>query len=164
MIVKTNQLMNAILGDYENNLEDLAIPIPESLLHELEAEEFAKVDEIITFKGAYTASEEGRKDPTGIECRLNKWHFDEIVVGKLPSIEEITRLGIAFALAIRNKLNKTGIPGSYRIIVSSNSSSADIGPTCTVRFHQIRDWNFWIRDDLDSYQREALMTIDWEIG
>lgn len=155
--------MNAVIGDYKD-LEDLAVPLPESMLNDLEKEEFTKVEEIVTLKGAYTPSKEGRKDPTGIECRVNRWHFDEVVADKPPSMQEITRLAISFAMALRRKVDNARIPGKYRIIISSNSSNADIGPSGSVRFHQIRDWNPWMKEDIESYRREAVMVIDWETG
>jgi predicted membrane chloride channel (bestrophin family) len=87
--------------------------------------------------------------------------MDDYVQEPNPSLEKLAALGIAFALALRNKLTRSPIRGELRLIVSC-SRALDVSPpnTCAVRLHRLRAGKSWLADDIESYD-QGVLTIDW---
>jgi hypothetical protein len=105
-----------------------------------------------------------RDDETGFECSLSKLHVEDFASNDLP-LPELTRLGIAYALRLRDALLRSSLSGHFRIIIAAQLPDPDInvnGSICTIRFHRIRTGQVWADDDLDNYGMEAVLTIDFE--
>ena len=162
MKVRTNRKMRSLLKIKSGDLRSVRIELPDALQQHLAALEFTEQKGLVTSSRRIKGSEEARKDPTGVECLLNKLQMDEFVPRRSTSLRMLTRLGVSYALAVKEKLEKTRIPGDFRIIVSaSRSLDKSIPYTCTFRFHRLRKISPWLKEDIESYKSEALLTIDW---
>jgi hypothetical protein len=154
--------MNSILAPDTHNFDGIDIALHHRLMAELNDTKFVETGNLVVVKGNYKATEEPITDPTGIECRVNKWHVDEFLDLTDYSESFIARLGIRFADALRAKLVATSIPGDFRAIISvSEPFEVSRSPGCTVRCHKRRPGNAWLREDLEGYKSEALAVIDW---
>jgi len=47
----------------------------------------------------------------------------EYVPRESTSFEDLTRIGISYALALKEKIERARIPGEFRLIISANSTS-----------------------------------------
>lgn len=88
-------------------------------------------------------------DLTGLECFVNSLHIDDFVDDNW----------IATAIWFYEKtssLLKSKYPNAFfRFIISCCELS------CTVRFHKIRSGEQWICDDVDTYEDEAILILDY---
>ena len=135
--------------------------LPIRLQQELDAAEFAEVGGFVTFAGNSVPTRDARKDLTGLECLLNKWQMDEYV-SEATSLEEITLLGICFALALQNKLAGSRVSGELRLVVSCSRALNDsLLNTCTIHLHKLRLENPWLNSDIESYSDQGVLTMDW---
>lgn len=107
------------------------------------------------------------KDLTGWECSDSSFHLEDVVpvhvalVDGTPQITEddqriLLLHGIAFALEFGQLVYGLEKPGPVRCIVAANETNA------TFRFHQIRSGEFWNHPELDRYQLEKVVVIDFE--
>jgi hypothetical protein len=87
-------------------------------------------------------------DRTGMECFVNHVHLGDVCVGA--SAEEQLLEAIRFAGAIDRLAEET----PRRFIVSLSDDE------CVVRFHQRREGESWISDDLERYPDEAIIVLD----
>jgi len=79
-------------------------------------------------------------DLSGMECFVNDVAIDVECEG-----QEILIQGISFAERLARALSDFK-KASFKVILSFD------GDSCTVRFHQIRQGENWIDDDIDSYE------------
>lgn len=164
MTIRTNTIMQDLIAlDVRADCQDRALPV--ALLRELARSEFGEVGELVTFTEAEPLQTGKLNDLTATECLLNKWQMDEYVSDPSISLEDLTRIGVCFAFALQAKLAQSPIRAELRIIVSCNSALDETLPnTCTVRFHRVRLGNPWLRDNLEGYTPEGVLTLDWRNG
>ncbi|MGC2300732.1 MAG: hypothetical protein WA476_18125 [Acidobacteriaceae bacterium] len=104
-----------------------------------------------------------KEDETGIEAFINEIHIEDLVPGDVPFFE-LVRLGCDFGFALGKRLCDEKFGGVFRVIVSAaaaNEPSDNIRDTCVVRFHQQREHQSWLNDDLESYREEAIAVLDF---
>lgn len=89
-------------------------------------------------------------DLTGAECFVNHLHVNDHV----PEMQARDLLVQAFRYAF--ELSALLSDGAFRLIVAM---SVDDGQF-TVRFHERRDGEVWLDEDLDSYAHEAIAVLD----
>ncbi len=162
MKVQMNRKMKFLLKVKPSELQSVKIELPHALRQALAGIDFIERDGLVTFEGGFKPGCGTKGDPTDLECLLNKVQMDEYVSGRPPSLLMLTRIGISYALAVKEKLEKARFSGDFRIIVSAARSLDDSVPyTCTFRFHRLRKGAPWLNDEIESYENEALLTIDW---
>ena len=107
-------------------------------------------------------------DFTGWECFVNSFHLEDVVPVEVvlseegePSISEadqvvLLRPGVAFALEVCRLA--AGLDGRVpvRCVVAANRTNG------TFRFHRIRAGQDWVRADLDAYQSEKVVVVDYQ--
>jgi len=162
MIARANKTMRSLVPCDISDLSSLQCALPEPLREALQEAEFAEVGGLVTFVSGSEPCDEARKDLTGLECLLNKWHIDAYIRGPAVSLEELTRVGICYALALQERVSHAPVYGQLRIIVSSSRAFDESLPNnCTVYLHQLRPDNTWLNEDLESYASSGVLTIDW---
>jgi hypothetical protein len=69
-----------------------------------------------------------------------------------------------FTSLIRRGVIQSRIGGAFRVIVSVQlvSDPPLNKNVCTVRFHKVRPHQVWLDDDLENYQEEAVIAMDFE--
>lgn len=87
------------------------------------------------------------QDLTGLECFYNDIAIDDYV----DKDSNILNQGILFAKKLSEVLSEINRK-SFKVIISYDPDNN----TCTVRFHQTREGESWISDDLDSYKMEGI--------
>ncbi len=101
-------------------------------------------------------------DETGFECSLSKVHVEDYLPVSRTS-EELARIGVAYANFIRRAVIESHITGVFRIVVAVELADGSANKDgCTVRFHKVRPHQFWLDDDLEHYQEEAIFAMDFE--
>lgn len=93
-------------------------------------------------------------DPTEFECSVNHIHIDDYI-RRTSSNDELLWQGFLYAKQLMQDLI-TAFPDKRFIVILS----FDGFPDCTVRFHQTREGNNWLMDDLESYKLEAIMVLE----
>lgn len=156
MKIRSNHLMKDLIGAEAIHPESIPVSVPEKMLDEIKSG-FKEIDGCVVTKD-WSGKSIGKKgeDETGTECLLSKIHVDAFVDKKMP-LKEMIRIGIAFALKLKQSLSESTVPGPFRIIVAGNNA----GHTCTVRFHRLRPEQAWLANDLEGYKAEAVMSIDF---
>lgn len=84
-------------------------------------------------------------DKTGYECFKNKIHIDDYVKNNY------LYNSLLFSLEIIKQYNNNK---KLRFIIGLEEHS------CTVRFHKIRKNENWINNDLESYNKDAILVFD----
>lgn len=84
-------------------------------------------------------------DKTGIECFINHVHIDDYVD------DDLFQYGCLFFQKLVDLLKGSYPDRAYLVILALDELS------CSVRFHQKRDGESWLSDDLEKYQDEALL-------
>jgi hypothetical protein len=158
-----NTKMKRILGGDIQTLASMTFELPQPLLLELDGAEFIEIGGLVVLKGSYKPTGAvNDPDPTGTECSINKWHIEDLLQTTSYSESFLAKAGIRFAQEIRTRLLATLIQGEFRVIVSVTDPLDDSLPLgCTVRCHKRRPENPWLREDLEGYENEALLVIDW---
>ena len=169
MIVRTNSLMTTLLGGNSEFGGPGSGPVPEALLAQLK-EGFKEVDGCVvpgSYEAASVLSERRPKtdnidDETGFECRLSKVHLGDFAKKGIP-LEELARMGGAYAMHLRNAIVDSQVSGSFRIIVDAQVTDAETGAgnTCSVRFHKVRASQIWLDEDLESNRENALWVFEF---
>ena len=87
-------------------------------------------------------------DETGYECFVNHVHIDAYSPKPLP-------LAMVFAEAVGKAWMISGSRNSVRVIVSCNDTG------CVVRCHVIRPHQFWLDENLEAYEHDAVWVNDY---
>ena len=162
--VETNQAMRALLGQEALNPTLIRGPLPSGMAEAGGVSEgFADLDGcVVPIRWLAKAVDKNRDDETGLECLLSKIHVGDFVDESTTPLDQMIRLGIAYAHVLRNGLLASRVKGPFRIIVSGLLGNDDDAATCTVRFHRRRAGQDWLNHDLEGYSREALMVWDFD--
>lgn len=111
----------------------------------------AIVGEFVLLREQYEAdkhiSPEDLPDKTGYECLINHVHFPFDGTGD--SLKSFLR----YAVALQHGLAQIAKNRAFQVIVSVNEQE------CTVRFHQLRQGESWIAEDLEGYAEEAVLLL-----
>jgi len=101
------------------------------------------------------------EDETGIETFVNEIHIEDFVGVEFPFVE-LARLGCDFAFMLAIRLQNLKPQTRFRVIVSAMavSPSGSVRDTCVVRFHEQRDGQQWLSEDLEQYREEAIEVLD----
>lgn len=145
--MKMNQRMSALLRQAEipsTFLDDPAVKT-------LSIPALSEVGEFVLLKNNYEANKHVRpadhEDKTGYECFINHVHlpFD----GTGASLKSC----LNYAIALQKGLARIAKNRSFLVIASVNDDG------CTVRFHQLRQGEAWIGDDLEEYAGDAVLLL-----
>jgi len=159
--------MLSLLGGDAAFPEPSSLPIPEDLI-ELVAGGFERMTgmtflrSLAESRGSALGYLETIDDETGIEAGINELHIEAFLVAQVPFFE-LARLGCDFGFLLAKILQRdhSGIP--FRVIVSAYAAGASdsVRDTCVVGFHQRRDHQVWLNEDLESYRQEAVEVLDF---
>jgi hypothetical protein len=145
--MKMNQRMSALLRQ-----ADISVPfVDDPALRTLSIPAFSLVDEFVLLKNQYEAnrhvSPADFPDKTGYECFINHVHrpFD----GTGASLKSC----LSYAIALQKGLARIAKNRSFQVIVSVDDHE------CTVRFHQLRQGESWVAEDLEGYTEEAVLLL-----
>lgn len=159
MTIRSNRKMQELLGDDLQRLTELKSGLPESLVTELDQLDIGEKQGLVLIGMSQRQIPEPGGDPTGAECLVNSWFIKE-APDKPPEI--LIRVAIHFALELKHRIQASLIRGNFRLIISGSFSAEEVPSFgCTVRFHKIRPGNPWLLDDLEGYEGEALLALDW---
>jgi hypothetical protein len=107
-------------------------------------------------------------DLTGWECFVNSFHLEDVVPVEVVLSEEadpliseadqvvLLRHGVALALEVCRLAAVLEGPIPSRCMVATNRTNG------TFRFHQIRDGQDWVLTDLNAYQSEKVVVVDFQ--
>lgn len=106
-------------------------------------------------------------DLTGWECADSSFHLEDHlpvdvqINDDAPQISEdgqrvLLLQGIALAMEFRRLITELDHPSPVRCIIAANESNA------TFRFHRIRAGQTWHNPDLDTYQTDKMVVIDFK--
>jgi hypothetical protein len=172
MNVRANRSMKGLLGVDAGRPECIRVPCPAGLAADLQSG-FKEVDGCVV-PGSFESDSiwstarprvNNRDDETGFECSLSKIHVEDFVADDLP-LSDLARLGIAYALRLRDALLRSVLSGTFRIIVDAQLPNPDLDvhdSVCTVRFHKARPGQVWLDDDLDVYKLNAVLVIELQV-
>ena len=145
-----NQRMSTLLRK-----ADIPVPfVDDPALNTLSIPALSEVGEFVLLKNNYVANKHikpaDHEDKTGFECFINHVHlpFD----GTGASL----KFCLSYAIALQKGLARIAKNRSFRVIVAVE----DLG--CTVRFHQVRQGESWVAEDLESYTEEAVLLLGTE--
>ncbi|MFF2085913.1 hypothetical protein ACFVVM_19210 [Nocardia sp. NPDC058176] len=104
-------------------------------------------------------------DPTGWECSQTSFHLEDFVPvettyaeGPIISVDAqrtLLRQGIALAREVGRLAGDLDTPIPLRCVIATNETNG------TFRFHRIRPEESWLVDDLDSYDGDCVVAIDF---
>jgi hypothetical protein len=145
--MKMNQRMSALL-----RCAGVPVPFGDSLgpgPSPLPA--LAIVGEFVLLKDPYKANRHIRPqdlpDKTGYECLINHIHLPFDGTG------DSLKSSLKYAVALHSALAQMGKNRRFQVILSVNEQE------CTVRFHQLRQGESWIAEDLEGYAEEAVLLL-----
>src|SRR6266403_433701 len=145
--MKMNQRMSALLRQADIPVTFFDDPAPGTLSMPV----LAVVGEFVLLKNQYEANKHvspaDLPDKTGYECFINHVHipFD----GTGASLKSC----LSYAIALQKGLARIAENRRFLVIVSVSD------PECTVRFHQLRQGQTWIAEDLEGYAEEAVLLL-----
>ena len=95
-------------------------------------------------------------DLTGYECFVNHIHVEDYLRDTEPHLEPRRTLkhGFVFAHRLLENLSSSFPDKPFTVILAFSESG------CSVRFHSTRSGEEWLSDDLDRYDREALLVLE----
>jgi hypothetical protein len=139
------------------NVSPLATDIPVSFvddpaLNALRIPALSEVGEFVLLKNNYEANKHVKpadhEDKTGYECFINHVHlpFD----GTGASLKSC----LSYAIAPQKGLARIAKNRNFLVIASVNDD------WCTVRFHQVRQGESWITEDLEGYAEEVILLLE----
>jgi len=155
MKTKCNELMRHLMKGQGRSTENLHAEIPKPLLKRLQLG-FKEFNGVIVPKDHFKAPSISRDDETGLECLMSKEHLEDFLPDSV-SVQALVSHGTAYADKLRESLEKSGLHGHFRVIISAIPEDR----TCTIRFHRVRPGQTWLDADLETYKSEAVMTIDF---
>jgi hypothetical protein len=146
--MKMNQRMSALLQQ-----ADIPVPfVDDPALRALSLPAFSVVGEFVLLKNQYEpnkhVSPADFPDKTGYESFINHVHrsFD----GTAASLKSC----LSYAIALQKGLTRIAENRRFQVIVSVDDRE------CTVRFHQLRQGETWIAEDLEGYAEEAVLLLE----
>jgi hypothetical protein len=141
-------------------------PLEEELRHVIDSP-ILEVDGCFFFeelwKGSSGVSLSHFSDQTGLECFVNHLHMEEYVESTSTTLtfNLLLAQGWQCATHLAERLVAYRPEVGFRIIIGAGEGT---WPTCTVRFHLIRDDENWLSDDLEEYREEAVGFMDTKMG
>jgi len=153
--MRMNQRMSALLRQ-----ADIPVPfVDDPGLGILSTPALSEVGEFFLLKNQYEANKHvspaDLPDKTGYECYINHVHrpFD----GTGASLKSC----LSYAITLQKGLARIETKNrNFQVIVSVDDHE------CTIRFHQLRQGESWVAEDLEGYAEEAilLLTTDQTTG
>lgn len=155
-----------LLGGDPEFTEPSSYPLPDRLSRLLD-EGFEQKNGLTFLRSLVVSSSPSLKhlketeDETGIETFVNEIHIEDSVEST-PPVFELARLGCDFAFTLACRLHEFKPQTGFRVIASvmAASDSGSARDTCVVRFHERRNHQSWLCDDLESYREEAIEVLD----
>jgi hypothetical protein len=146
--MKMNQRMSALLRQ-----ADIPVPfVDDPALRTLSLPAFSVVGESVLLKNQYEpnrhVSPADFPDKTGYESFIN--HVHRPFHGTAASLKSC----LSYAIALQKGLTKVAENRRFQVIVSVD------GRECTIRFHQLRQGETWIAEDLEGYAEEAILLLE----
>lgn len=146
--MKMNQRMSALLRE-----ADIPTPfIGDPALNTLSIPALSEVGEFVLLEHNYEANKHVKpadcEDKTGYECFINHVHlpFD----GTGASLKSC----LSYAIAFQKGLARIAKSRSFQVIVAVEDGG------CTIRFHQLREGEVWIEEDLEGYADDAILLLE----
>jgi len=143
-----NQRMSALLRQ-----ADIPVPFVDGpALRTLSMPALSEVGEFVLLKNNYEANKHVKpahhEDKTGFECFINHIHlpFD----GTATSLKSC----LSYAIALQKGLARIAKNRSFQVIVAVEDHG------CSVRFHQLRQGEAWIAEDLEGYADDAVLLLE----
>lgn len=151
-----NDAMLHLLGGDPSFTEPSSMPIPDALNQLLDAgfEErngATLLRLLAVSRSSLLADLMSRYDETGIETAINELHLEDCLDVEIPFFE-LARLGCDFAFLLAKRLHDGGPRNRFRVIVSAMDANQpdSLRDTCVVRFHQQRDGQQWLDENLEN--------------
>jgi hypothetical protein len=145
--MKMNQRMSVLLRQ-----ADIGVPfVDDPALGTPSIPALLEVGEFVLLKNQYElnkhVSPADLPDKTGFECFINHVHFP--FDGTSASLKS----SLSYAIALQKALARIAKNRSFQVIISVDDHE------CTVRFHQLRQGEAWIAEDLEGYAEEAVLLL-----
>ncbi len=145
--MKTNKRMSELLAR-----ANIAVPFPSHLgSEELRLPVLTIVNGSVLLKDEYERAGHLKladfPDKTGYECFVN--HFHMPFSGRRESLLSC----LSYAGALQRELARFVTGRSFQVIASVTENS------CTVRFHEVRQGENWVTEDLERYGEEAILVL-----
>jgi hypothetical protein len=146
--MKLNQRMSALLRQADIPVKLFDDPAPATVSMPV----LVVVGEFVLLKNQYEANKHvspaDLPDKTGYECFINHVHFPFDGTGA--SLKSC----LSYAIALQKALARIAKNRSFQVIVSVADHE------CIVRFHQLRQGETWIAEDLEGYAEEAVLLLE----
>ena len=148
--MRMNQRMSALLRQ-----ADISVPfVDDPALRTLSTPALSEVGEFVLLKNQYEANKHVSPadfpDKTGFESFIN--HVNRPFDGTAVSLKSC----LSYAIALRKALARIAKNRSFQVIVSVDDHE------CTIRFHQLRQGESWVAEDLEGYTEEAVLHLGTE--
>src|ERR1700682_1112169 len=148
--MKMNQRMSALLRQ-----ADIPVPfVEETALRTPPMPALSQVGEFVLLKNQYEANKHVRPadfpDKTGFECFINHVHHP------LDGTDASLKACLSYAISLQKGLARIAKNRSFQVIVSVDDHE------CTIRFHQLRQGESWLAEDLEGYTDEAVLVLGTE--
>jgi hypothetical protein len=167
MLPRRNVAMLSLLGGDAAFTEPSSFPIPDGLIRLVEegVERMSGMIFLRSLASSRGSSLEYMKrtdDETGIEAAISEIHVEDFLDTQLSSVE-LARLGCDFAFFLAKKVQQVHPEIPLRVIVSAIPAGTldNVRDTCVVRFHQRREHQVWLNENLESYREEAIEVLDF---
>ncbi len=161
-----NDAMLHLLGGDPSFTEPSSVPIPDGLNQLLgagfeERNGTTLLRLLAVSRSSLLADLMSRDDETGIETTINELHLEDYLDLEIP-LFELARLGCDFAFLLAKGLHDGRPRNRFRVIVSAMDANKpdSVKNTCVVRFHQQRDGQQWLDENLENYRNEAIAVFD----
>lgn len=142
--MKTNHKMDALLKEH-----GITWPLP-GPVSEMDPPKLEFVEDCLLLANEHQRNKHIRtadfSDKTGFECFINHVHLT--FAGSRQSLLSCLKYAVALEIALKEQ------QCCCRVIVGISEGD------CAVRFHQIRPGEAWVTENLESYEREAIMIFD----
>jgi hypothetical protein len=164
--VRLNDLAVRGVGAAPEAVVDLPGINPGELLHRLTSGGLARDERGGLFVPGLSFNVPDFADLTYRECQRNSWHLDDhpevqvnVDENGTPHIADddqvrMLRNGIVLSRAVREMARALPDQPSTCCIIAANSTNG------TFRFHQLRQGESWIGEDLDAYLDEMIIVVE----
>ena len=151
--MKMNSRMKKSYAELESKAMIGTISLKDELLKLLKPG-FAEVNDSVLLRSqkklAKRVGPDNFPDLTGYENFVNHVHIEDYFEDAVDS-NELLKQGLAFAHKTVEKLHSSFPGKQFKVIVAINESG------CSVRFHQAREGENWLSDDIEKYQDSILV-------